>query len=162
MLPPPVDPSTFRAACGRFATGVTVATVIGIDGRPQGLTANSFVSVSLEPPLVLFCVDREASVHSHFQTAKAFGISILDETQRAVSDRFAYGSGDRFEGIAWHPGPLGSPLLDGALVQLDCTVVQQIDAGDHTVFIGEVRHADSRDGDPLLYFAGAYKRLEHD
>jgi flavin reductase (DIM6/NTAB) family NADH-FMN oxidoreductase RutF len=161
MLPPPVDPSTYRAACGRFATGITIATVLGTDHQPQGLTANSFVSVSLEPPLVLVCVQREASVHPHFQAAKAFGISILDETQRTISDRFAYGAGDRFEGISWHAGPLGSPLLDGALVHLDCSVAQHVQAGDHTVFIGEVRFADQREGDPLLYFAGAYKRLEH-
>jgi flavin reductase (DIM6/NTAB) family NADH-FMN oxidoreductase RutF len=162
-MPPLVDPSTFRAACGRFATGITVATVAGADGKPQGMTANSFVSISLEPPLVAVCVEREASIHEHFTVAKAFGISILDETQRSVSDRFAYGAGDRFEGIGWTAGPLGSPLLEGTLVQLDCAIVQQVAAGDHTLFIGEVRHAVAADeGRPLLYFASAYRRMhEH-
>jgi flavin reductase (DIM6/NTAB) family NADH-FMN oxidoreductase RutF len=156
----PLDAAQFRKVCGRFATGVAIAAVSDEQGNPQGLTVNSFVSISLEPPIVLFSIDREASLRETFLKANAFGISILKEEHRWLSDRFAYEADDRFTGVSWTPGKWGSPLLDGALATLECTLDRCIDAGDHTLVLGEVRAAEvSDEGLPLLYFASGYRHL---
>ena len=155
----PVDPASFRRACARFATGITVATVSGDDGRPYGITANSFTSVSCSPPLVLICVDHRSSALLHFRACSTFGINVLDETQRDHSVRFSQKQSDRFEDIAWRMSDTGVPLLDGVLAQIECWVRQSLDAGDHTIFIGEVFRAWHRDGEPLLYFGSEYRGL---
>jgi flavin reductase (DIM6/NTAB) family NADH-FMN oxidoreductase RutF len=157
--PDPVVSAEYRRACSRFATGITIATIAGVDGSPQGLTANSFSSVSLDPPLVLVSVDVAASVHVHFVAAKSFAINILDETQRELSERFAFGRGDRFEGLDWAPGITGAPVIAGSLAVLECVVREHFEGGDHTIFLGEVVRAESRDGQPLIYYASEYRRL---
>lgn len=155
-MPEPYDPAQFRRACARFATGITVSTALAADGTPHGFTANSFTSVSMEPPLVLICVDHRANVLRHFEQAAHFGVNILAEDQEALSVRFAERGLDRFNGIDWHPGATGVPLLGGALARFECATRQSIPAGDHLIILGEVLHAEWENGAPLLYYASAY------
>lgn len=152
----PFDPAQFRLACARFATGITVSTALAADGTPHGFTANSFTSVSMEPPLILICVDHRANVLRHFEQASHFGVNILAEDQEALSVRFAERGLDRFGGIDWHQGETGVPLLGGALARFECVTRQKIQAGDHTIILGEVLHAEWQEGAPLLYFARGY------
>jgi flavin reductase (DIM6/NTAB) family NADH-FMN oxidoreductase RutF len=154
-----VDAAQFRRTCGRFATGVAIATVSDEEGAPHGMTVNSFTSVSLVPPLVLFCVDYSANLLPMFRSARHYGLSVLSEEQQALSNRFAQRGQDRFDGVAWVAGEHGVPLIPGALAHLECEVRQVIDAGDHAVFIGEVVGADVSPGRPLLYFESGYQRL---
>jgi flavin reductase (DIM6/NTAB) family NADH-FMN oxidoreductase RutF len=123
------------------------------------MTVNSFASVSLDPPLVLVSIDLRNSILGHFLSASAFGINILAEGQEALSQRFASVSERRFEGVCWHRSPMGMPLLDGVLAHFECAVVRTFEAGDHTVLIGEVRHASYTDGRPLVYFGSSYQTL---
>lgn len=153
-----MDRQAFRDACAHYATGITVATVVDGDGRPHGLTANSFTSVSWDPPLVLVCVDHRATVYRHFYASESFAINILTEAQKDVSVRFATAE-DRFDGIVWQPGIAGSPLLEGALAQLECRTVHRYLAGDHTIFVGEVIRAASIEGRPLVYYLRHYRKL---
>lgn len=155
----PVDPAALRTACGRFATGITVATVLGRDGTPYGLTANSFTSVSCSPPLVLICIDHRTNALPHFRANPIFGINVLEENQRDLSVRFSQRQGDRFAGLAWKLSDAGVPLLNGALAQLECSAAQVLEAGDHTIFIGEVFNANWKDGRPLVYYASRYNTL---
>ena len=113
----------------------------------------------MDPPLVLMCIDRNANVLPYFQDAKSFALSVLEESQQAESNRFATRGEDRFKGVAWHAAESGSPLIDGALAHFDCVVYQAIEAGDHTIFIGEVTDLHLQEGRPLLYFASAYQQL---
>lgn len=154
-----VDPKHFRKACAQFATGITIPTVLGSDGKPHGFTANSFTSVSLSPPMVLICVDNKANVIEHFRAASSFAINILEAQQQALSNRFAGRGHDRFEGVDWKPGELGVPLIEGAIAHLECKVNQVLEVGDHSVFFGEVLFAQFSDGAPLLYFQGRYESL---
>ena len=154
-----VDPLSFRRACSRFATGITIATVLGSDGLPQGFTANSFTSVSVEPPMVLLCIDRGANVLPHFQGAPQFGINVLSASQKELSMRFATRGQDRFEGVVWRTGAGPSPILAGALAHFECVTRQVWEAGDHLVFLGEVVAAQHDDGAPLVYYASAYREL---
>ncbi|WP_321470199.1 flavin reductase family protein [uncultured Paludibaculum sp.] len=151
-----LDQNLFRRACGAFATGITVATVLGRDGKPHGLTANSFSSVSLDPPLVLVCVAHKAATHGPFSSASSFAINILDINQKDLSVRFASSHPNRFEGLDWTVGELGSPILTNSLAVIQCQTKRKIAAGDHTIFLGEVRKVDVREGKPLLYHAGGY------
>ncbi len=155
-----VAPALFRRVCGAFATGVAVAAVTGRDGKPHGLTVNSFTSVSLHPPLVLVCVGRKAATHGPFSTAAHFAVNFLDESQRELSERFASSHPRRFEGLSWQAGETGAPLLDGALGVLECETWRRMDAGDHTIFLGFVKGARVRGGRPLIYFSGQYRRLD--
>ncbi len=155
----PVDPSLYRRACARFTTGITVVTVLDENGHPHGMTVNSFSSVSLEPPLVLVSIDLRNAILGHFISSSWFAINILAEHQEHISRSFSSASENRFIGVDWHPGTAGTPLLDGVLGHLECSVVQTFEVGDHTVLIGEVRRAGYRDGKPLVYFNSAYQRL---
>lgn len=152
-------PEEFRQACARYATGVTVTTVEGIQGTPEGLTVNSFTSVSLEPPLVLVCIDKGATAHVHFMAARGFAINVLAEDQIDLSRHFATFTGDRFEGLQWRAGLHGAPILSGVLASLECATREHFDAGDHTILVGEVERTETHAGTPLVYFAGAYRRL---
>jgi flavin reductase (DIM6/NTAB) family NADH-FMN oxidoreductase RutF len=154
-----VDPAEFRRACSQFATGVTIAGVRDASGNPHGLTVNSFTSVSLEPPLVLVSLGQQASVIEYFRKAEHFGVSVLDEGQREISDRFARKGHDRFDGVAWSPGETGAPLIDGVLATFECVVYRRVEAGDHDLFLGQVVRARLRPGRPLLYFASQYRAL---
>jgi flavin reductase (DIM6/NTAB) family NADH-FMN oxidoreductase RutF len=156
---PAVDRDLFRKACGRFATGIAIATVSAPDGMPYGLTVNSFTSVSCCPPLVLICVDYRCSLLPQFRSSNWYGINILSQTQQELSVRFSQRQPDRFEGLDWYRSPAGVPLLGSALAALECCVTQTIEAGDHAILIAEVTSAEWRDGDPLLYYASAYRSL---
>jgi len=149
----------FRRACGRFATGVTIASVLDGSGLPHGLTVSSFTSVSLDPPLVLICLGHEVTSVEVFRGAKYFGINVLAEDQRALSERFARKGHDRFDGLDWAPGETGVPLLAGVLAQMECAVYQRVTAGDHDIFIGEMVSARVHQGDPLIHFSSRYRKL---
>jgi flavin reductase (DIM6/NTAB) family NADH-FMN oxidoreductase RutF len=157
-----VAAALFRRVCGAFATGVTVATVTGRDGKPHGLTVNSFTSVSLHPPLVLVCIGHKAATHGPFSTAAHFAVNFLDESQQELSERFASSHPRRFEGLRWQPGETGAPVLEDALGVLECETWRKMDAGDHTVFFGLVKSARAREGRPLIYFGGKYRQVRAD
>jgi flavin reductase (DIM6/NTAB) family NADH-FMN oxidoreductase RutF len=154
-----VEKQQFRRICGKFASGITVATVCDASGAPHGMTANSFTSVSITPPLVLICVDHRARILEHFRIGDHFGINILSASQRALSDKFAGSGYDRFEGIAWRPGETGVPLLTDVLATLECVRSNVVTAGDHDIVIGEVLHADCQDGEPLVFYSSQYRSL---
>lgn len=155
----PLDGREFRRCCGQFATGVAVACVIGLDGAPHGLTVNSFTSVSLEPPLILICVGHDSTILELFHTRGRFGLSFLRAEQRDLSNRFAMRGQDRFQGVDWHEGHGGVPLLDASLADMECEVEQAVRAGDHDVLIARVSSAAVHGGIPLLYFNSAYANL---
>jgi flavin reductase (DIM6/NTAB) family NADH-FMN oxidoreductase RutF len=160
--PLPVTSDEFRRACGRFATGVTIASVLDGDGTPHGLTVSSFTSLSLEPPLILICLGHAVTAIDCFRAAPYFGISVLGEDQAELSERFASKGYDRFDGLAWEPGITGVPLLTGVLAQIECAVEQRITAGDHDIFVGLMVGARVAEGEPLIYFASRYRRLALD
>lgn len=155
-----IDPDTFRAVLGRFASGVTVLTTRDADGRDHGMTVSAFCSVSLEPPLILACIDHGTDMHGVLPPATHFGISILEETQEALSRRFAELPNNRFDGIGYTRGESGVVLLDDALAHLECRQVARHGAGDHTIYVGEVERATNGQGRPLLYYRGGYAQLE--
>jgi flavin reductase (DIM6/NTAB) family NADH-FMN oxidoreductase RutF len=155
-----MDETRFRSALGRFATGVCVITTRDAAG-PIGFTATSLASVSLEPPLVLFCLGREASVLPAFERAERFGVSVLKTGQEAVSIRFAADPRAGFDEWRWDAAASGAPLLSGRLAGLSCTVESVSDGGDHRIFIGRVVDADwCEDAEPLIHFRGRYRTLE--
>jgi flavin reductase (DIM6/NTAB) family NADH-FMN oxidoreductase RutF len=155
----PVDPADFRRALGQFAAGVTVVTTRDGLGRSLGLTVTAFAAVSLEPPLVLVCVDHRSETHAGFRHAGLFGVSILAEGQADVSRRFAGGGAGKFEGVDLDRGETGVPLIPGALAHLECRVSATHVAGDHTIYVGEVLSVQVRPGRPLLYHDRDYRRL---
>jgi flavin reductase (DIM6/NTAB) family NADH-FMN oxidoreductase RutF len=155
----PFDRQELRRVMGFFATGVTVVTTRDGEGRPYGMTANAVSSVSLDPPLLLVCVDKKAESHPHFLDSKRFVVNILAEDQEAVSRRFAVSGGDKFTGIEFHSGRLQTPVLAGALGHIECRIVETFEGGDHVIHLGEVEHAAWREGRPLLFFRGKYCRL---
>ena len=155
----PIDPLDFRRTLGCFATGVTVITALDSEGKPRGLTANAFSSLSLDPPQILVCIDHRADTFPVISQAKTFAVNVLAEHQREVSQRFAGKGEDKFEGVAYSAGDSGVPLLDGALAVIECRVEQAYEAGDHTIFIGEVQRVEHAEGKPLLFFRGNYANL---
>jgi len=157
--PAPVSSEEFRRACGRFATGVTIATVLDAEGLPHGLTVSSFTSVSLVPPLISFCLGQAVALIDLFRAANFFGINVLSENQQSLSERFARKGHDRFQGVAWTRGENGAPLIDGVLAAIECQVDQRIPAGDHDIFVGRMVATRVQEGSPLLHFSGAYRKL---
>ena len=155
-----IDPDTFRSVLGRFASGVTIVTARDDAGVDHGMTVSAFCSLSLDPPLVLLCVDHAASMYELLLTHPQFGISILSSNQEAYSRRFADPDSDRFDGIAYSRGENGVVLLEESLAHLECRVTEHYGGGDHTIFIAEVEHAEPRDGRPLMYYRGGYAQLE--
>jgi flavin reductase (DIM6/NTAB) family NADH-FMN oxidoreductase RutF len=154
-------PELFRDVIGRFATGVAVITATR-DDTPYGMTASAVASLSLEPPMLLVCLNRESVTHGVIEAAGAFGVNVLRLEQAEVARRFAgTDRGGKFSGLEVRYGPLGAPLLAGALARLECEVAEKVTGGTHTVFLGTVRHAESDDGDPLTYFRGRFGRF-HD
>ena len=155
-----MDPRELRNAMGCFATGVTVVTSIGPDGQPVGLTANSFSSVSLDPPLVQFSLDRGANSIEAFQGSGNFAVNVLREDQVELSNIFAARDADRFAGLAYATWITGSPILEGALANFDCDTYAAYDGGDHVIFVGRVlRMTCDMDSQPLLFFRGRYRTL---
>ncbi|WP_137390492.1 alpha/beta fold hydrolase [Rhodoligotrophos defluvii] len=155
----PPDPMDYRRALGAFLTGVTIVTTIDETGAPRGFTANSFTSVSLEPPLVLVCIGKQASSYSTFTTGKSFAVNVLGEHQKSISSIFASKAADKFAHVRWRPGFTGSPLIDAAVATFDCDLEQQVEAGDHMILIGRVRAFAHALGQPLGYCRGAYVSL---
>ena len=156
-----IDPDSFRSVLGRFASGITVVTTLDAEERDVGMTVSAFCSVSLKPPLIQVCVDREASLYAALAQSTRFGVSILAAEQEALSRRFATAdSTRRFDGIGYRRGESGVVLLDDALAHLECRIVASHEAGDHSMFIGEVESATARSTRPLLYYRGGYAQLE--
>jgi flavin reductase (DIM6/NTAB) family NADH-FMN oxidoreductase RutF len=154
-----VNQEAFRKACAMFATGVAVATVRAADGTPHGLTVSSFTSVSIQPPLILICIDYAFNFLSHFRACSNFAINVLSESQRDLSVTFAVKPEGRFEGIEWYTNMTGAPLLPGCIAYIESRLSSIIEAGDHAIFLGEVMHAESPGGRPLLYFNRDYRAL---
>ena len=152
-----LDPRELRRALGQFATGVTVVTACDLDGRRIGVTANSFTSLSLDPPLVLWCLNTRAPSLAAFQAASHFGINVLCAKQHYLSRQFATPADDKFAGVVFTEGYGGVPLLEGTLAHFVCRNVRQIEAGDHHILIGEVEEFDTRQGEPLVFHSGAYR-----
>lgn len=156
-----IDPDSFRSVLGRFATGITVVTSVDDGGRDVGMTVSAFSSVSLRPPLVQVCIDKAASMYEALLRSDRFGVNILGAEQEALSRRFAaVDSSHRFDGIGYERGESGVVLLGDALGHLECLVVARHDAGDHTLFVGEVERASAGEGRPMLYYRGGYAQLE--
>lgn len=156
-----IDQRSFRNAMGCFPTGVTVVTALTPGGAPVGVTVSSFTSLSLDPPLVLFCLDRRTQSLDAFEKGTFFAIHVLAEDQRDVSMRFSSRSPDKWSGVSWKPSPEGVPLLDGCLTRLECRREVVHEGGDHLILVGRVIRLDyAQGGRPLVYFRGAYARLD--
>ncbi len=155
----PVSKDEFRSAIGRFASGVTVVTTKTKDDKPRGITVSAFSSVSLEPPLILVCIDKRASVHDIFEEGHHFAVNVLAENQEVISRRFASKEPDRFAGIGYTEGIAGDPLLTDVIACVECRVVHTYPGGDHTIVVGEVETINVSDGKPLAYFRGGYVQL---
>lgn len=151
------DDRAFRSAMGNFCTGVVVATG-AVDGTPAGFAAQSFVSLSLEPPLVALCPGKSSSSWPKLRDSGSFCINILAADQKSICDAMAQSGGDKFADISWQPGITGSPVLANVLGYVDCDLEAEHDAGDHTIAIGRVRDFRITDANkaPLLFFRGAY------
>ena len=156
-----IDPRELRNVMGHFATGVTVITTRDTAGKPFGLTANAFSSLSLDPPLVLICVDKKVDCYACFEQSKAFVVNILSEGQDQLSTRFATKGIEKFEGVAVRQGNLGVPLLEGAVAHIECTLTSTYEGGDHTIYVGEIQSVAASGDRPLLFFKGKYTRLSN-
>lgn len=156
-----IDGRRFRSVLGRFATGVVAVTGIdGGSGKPTGLAANSFTSVSLDPPLVAFCVAHTSTTWPRLRRADRLCINILSEPQLNVCTQLATKGGDKFAHLDWTTSPSGGPVLEEALAWLECSVEQEHLAGDHVIVVARVHHLDKhRDGEPLLFYRGGYGRF---
>jgi flavin reductase (DIM6/NTAB) family NADH-FMN oxidoreductase RutF len=154
-----IDKDLFRAVLGRFASGVTIVTTVDRAGTDHGMTVSAFSSLSLDPPLVLVCIDHGASVWPAFDSAEMFAINILSSGQEALSRRFASRDGDRFDGVGFRRGASGVVLLDDTLAAVECSVIGRIAHGDHSILIGSVESGMARDLQPLLYYRGGYASL---
>lgn len=151
-----LDTRRFRDAMRRFATGVTIITTRDGDAVPVGLTANSFNSVSLTPPLVLWSLNKHSRSLPVFMTADYYAVNVLCSDQKGLAARFASPIDDRFAGIEWHSGATGTPLFDGCVAWFECASVHRHEGGDHIIFVGEVLNFGHSDRIPLLYAGGAY------
>ena len=156
MTDHPFNQREFRNTLARFATGVTVVTAVE-NGKTHGMTANAFVSVSLDPPLVLVSLDNRSHMHHVLPVARRYGISVLAEDQRALSDHFAGRSTEHNQ--VRFINRIGTPLLDGAVAYFAVKVADVHPAGDHTLYLGLVEYFESRDDKPLLFYAGKYQQL---
>ena len=154
-----IDPRELRNVMGHFATGVTIITTKDNTGKPFGLTANAFSSLSLAPPLVLVCVDKTVDCYACFEDSKVFAVNFLSEEQEQLSRRFATKGIEKFEGVTCSSGELGTPLLEGTLGHIECKVVNSYEGGDHTIYVGEIQGARASGDRPLLFFKGKYYRL---
>jgi flavin reductase (DIM6/NTAB) family NADH-FMN oxidoreductase RutF len=155
-----VSPDEFRSVLGRFPSGVTVVTTRGADESDEGMTVSAFCSVSLEPPLVLICIEKTASVHDALTQAPAFVVNILSAKQEQIARRFSIVDIDRFEGVGFSRSVNGIAVIDEVLAVIECNRYALHDAGDHTIVIGEVEAGRAEIGAPLLYYRGGYAQLE--
>ncbi|WP_280153370.1 flavin reductase family protein [Piscinibacter sp. XHJ-5] len=156
-LAPSFSAEQFRAALGMFATGVTIVTARDAGGAPIGLTANSFNSVSLDPPLVLWSLSRLAGSMPHFTRGSHYAINILAAEQRELAERFSRKDADRFAGVAYREGRAGAPIFEGAAAVFECFNRSRYAEGDHVIFVGEVEHCERRESaQPLIFHGGRY------
>jgi flavin reductase len=154
-----IEPAEFRRVLSHLPTAVTVVSAAETDGSARGLTASAVASVSLEPPLVLVCVDRVADTHHCIERTGAFAVSVLRAGDEAVARWFADAEADaKFEAVAYRTEVTGAPVLEGSLAWIDCRVWATYDGGDHTIFVGEVMAGDGGSGTPLIHFRGDYAR----
>src|SRR6201996_3893790 len=154
-----IDPRDFRNALGTFATGVTIITALTAEGKPYGLTCNSFASVSLTPPLVLWSLGMFSNGLSIFQNASHFTVNVLGASQQALSNKFAKSSDDKFSGVEWKPGLGGAPVIAGCVASFQCRAANRYYGGDHVIFLGAVEAYAYNRQEPLLFARGDYGRL---
>lgn len=155
-----IEAAEFRRLLAHLATGVTVVAAAGPTGGARGLTATAVASVSLDPPLVLACVDRDSDTHACIDRAGAFAVSILAEDMEGLARRFAEeAAGEKFDGVAHRTEVTGAPVLAGSVAWVDCRLWATYDGGDHSIFVGRVVAGNARPGAPLVHFLGAYARL---
>lgn len=155
----PVTQDEFRAALSRFASGVSVVTTKDARGILHGITVSAFCSVSLEPPLVLICIEKITGSHYAFEESNTFVVNILHEGQGNLSEHFASQFPDKFDDIEYRLNAEGVPVLDDALVNLECRLQLAHPGGDHSIFVGEVEKVTVRDGMPLIHFQSEYREL---
>lgn len=155
----PVEPAEFRRALGHFASAVTVVTVKLAEGELAGITVTAFSSLSLEPPLVLICIDKRARIHDHFGRDGFFAVNILAADQETVSRRFASREPDPFHETGYTAAASGVPLLHDAVAAIECKIVDLLPGGDHTIVVGQVEATQVQESKPLLYFRGGYAEL---
>jgi flavin reductase (DIM6/NTAB) family NADH-FMN oxidoreductase RutF len=154
----PVDKAEFRSALGHFAAGVTVVTA-KVEDKIGGITVTAFSSLSLEPPLVLICIDKKARMHDRLPVGGHFAVNMLAEDQELVSREFASGKANPFHEIGYREGATGAPLIQGAIATIECQTVDRLSGGDHTIVVGQVEITHVHEGKPLLYFRGGYGRM---
>ncbi|MGH9089593.1 MAG: flavin reductase family protein [Acidimicrobiales bacterium] len=154
----PFDTARFRDVLGHFASGVTVVTAME-DGRPVGFTCQSFTSLSLDPPMVVLAPSKSSTSWPRIARAGAFCVNVLGEGQVDVGRAFAVSGGDKFAGVAWRPGTIGTPVLDGCLAWVECDLDAIHDAGDHELVTGTVRDLGVGSGGPLIFYRGRYGRM---
>jgi len=155
-----ISKEEFRAALSHFASGVTVVTTKDGSGKLYGITVSAFCSVSLTPPLVLICIEKNTGSHHAFEQSRVFVVNILRENQQRISDHFASPLEDKFSEISYRSGIEDLPVLEDALANLECSLRYSHEGGDHTIFVGEVEKATVNGIQPLLYFHGDYRKLD--
>jgi flavin reductase (DIM6/NTAB) family NADH-FMN oxidoreductase RutF len=153
------DVTLLRRALGQFATGVTVITTVGPDGEPAGCTVSAFCALSLDPPLVLVCIDKARAMHQLLTTAPGYVVNVLRADQQDLALRFARPGGDRFSGLSLHHGRHDIPHLGAAIAHLECDRHAVLDGGDHAIILGRVQGLAVHDGEPLLYTRGTFLNL---
>lgn len=154
-----IEAQELRRVMGHFATGVTVITTKDNEGAPQGLTANAFMSLSLNPPLVIISVDKGATCYNCFAKGNGYTVNFLSENQEEISKRFATKGIDKFAGLGWREGGNGAAIIDGVLGHVECRITQSYDGGDHTIVVGEILNVAATGERPLLFFKGKYQKL---
>ena len=150
----------FRAALGNFASGVTVVTTKDANDNLHGLTVSAFSSVSMNPPLILICIQKSTPSHYAFEESKVFVVNILSDSQKEISNQFAFKHEDKFAGINYNLSENGLPVLEDCLVNLECSLKHSYDGGDHTIFVGHIENAIINEGNPLVYWKGDYRDLK--
>lgn len=156
----PLDEYRFRSVLSRFASGVTVVTAVDGDGADHGITVSAFCSLSLEPPLILVCIDHATVMHGILAGSANFAVNVLAADQEELARRFSDPDNGRFEGTSYTRGSNGAPVLTGVAANLECAGTHRFEGGDHTIFVGRVEAAETSDLQPLLYYRGGYARLE--
>ena len=157
----PVSSADFRSALSRFASGVTVVTTKDATERSFGITVSAFCSVSLDPPLVLICIEKITGSHHAFEESGRFTINILSDSEVHLSEHFASLLEDKFAGVDYAVDEHGIPILTGSIATLQCRLFKTLDGGDHSIFLGEVEHVIVRDAEPLIYYKGGYRHIQN-
>ncbi|CAN5652510.1 flavin reductase family protein [soil metagenome] len=155
-----IDEYRFRSVLSRFASGVTVVMAVDGTGADHGITVSAFCSLSLQPPLILVCIDHATDMHGILESAAAFVVNVLAADQEDLARRFSDPDNDRFDGTSFTRGANGAAVLVGLSAHLECSITSRYEGGDHSIFVGRVEAAESSDLPPLLYYRGGYAQLE--